>query len=443
VAIIGKTRLVKWQLAAMIFSLLICSIFLPVAAVSATTIAYTYDNLNRLTEVDYGNGTTVQYTYDAAGNRLALTVNAPMISVLPSSPFNFVTVNVGDSLTQQFTVSNNGTADLTLYSIYIFGTNSSEFRQTNNCTSVAPNGSCTVTVTFIPTSGGTKSAALEIFSNDPNNQNLMAQLDGNACEYDVSPQVAIFGTTGGSGSESVTATNGCSWNALSNSGWVNITSSSGTGSGSVGFDVSSSSSSSSRNGTMTIAGQTVIVSQLGTGCTYSIIPGSQSFDAAGGTGTITVITQAGCNWTAQPGASWITITSGTSGSGSGAVAYSVSTNNDVARTGALAIGDQTLTVNQAGTIDPSCTNLSTRTASLFGYAYSYTIRDAYNETGDGGTIQAQALDFIEDLNLDIDKSVTVDGGYDCNYSTNGGMSAIDGTLTISNGTVTIENLIIQ
>ena len=37
---------------------------------SAATIDYTYDNLNRLTKVDYGNGSTEEYTYDSAGNRL-------------------------------------------------------------------------------------------------------------------------------------------------------------------------------------------------------------------------------------------------------------------------------------------------------------------------------------------------------------------------------------
>src|ERR1017187_3189344 len=37
---------------------------------SASTIAYTYDSLNRLTKADYGGGLKISYTYDAAGNRL-------------------------------------------------------------------------------------------------------------------------------------------------------------------------------------------------------------------------------------------------------------------------------------------------------------------------------------------------------------------------------------
>src|SRR5256885_752124 len=32
---------------------------------------YTYDGLNRLKSVDYGNGAVISYTYDAAGNQLA------------------------------------------------------------------------------------------------------------------------------------------------------------------------------------------------------------------------------------------------------------------------------------------------------------------------------------------------------------------------------------
>jgi len=35
---------------------------------------YTYDNLNRLTKVVYGNGTTITYTYDALGNRISKKV---------------------------------------------------------------------------------------------------------------------------------------------------------------------------------------------------------------------------------------------------------------------------------------------------------------------------------------------------------------------------------
>ena len=38
--------------------------------VSAASIAYTYDSLNRLSQAAYADGTVITYTYDAAGNRL-------------------------------------------------------------------------------------------------------------------------------------------------------------------------------------------------------------------------------------------------------------------------------------------------------------------------------------------------------------------------------------
>ena len=41
-----------------------------------TSVSYTYDDLNRLTEVSYSNGVRVKYTYDVLGNRTSKTVTA-------------------------------------------------------------------------------------------------------------------------------------------------------------------------------------------------------------------------------------------------------------------------------------------------------------------------------------------------------------------------------
>ena len=92
-------------------------------------------------------------------------------------------------------------------------------------------------------------------------------------------------------------------------------------------------------------------------CTYSISPAGLSYAPGGGSGTVTVTTQAACNWTAVSNSSFITVISGGSGTGSGNVTYSVAANASTsARTGTLTIAGQTHTVTQAGTSGGGCTN---------------------------------------------------------------------------------------
>ena len=58
-------------------------------------------------------------------------------------------------------------------------------------------------------------------------------------------------------------------------------------------------------------------------CTLSISPTSESFTRTGGTASVSVSAGAGCPWTAVSNVSWITVTGGSSGTGSGTVNYSV------------------------------------------------------------------------------------------------------------------------
>ena len=55
------------QLMKALILMLSFSLFLSTSA-STATAQYTYDNLNRLVQVQYDDGTVIQYTYDAAGN---------------------------------------------------------------------------------------------------------------------------------------------------------------------------------------------------------------------------------------------------------------------------------------------------------------------------------------------------------------------------------------
>ena len=73
---------------------------------------------------------------------------------------------------------------------------------------------------------------------------------------------------------------------------------------------------------------------------------SQTFPSTGGTDSFDVTTSTGCPWTAASNAAWITITSGSSGSGNGKVSYSVAASNGSARTGTISVAGRTFTVKQ-------------------------------------------------------------------------------------------------
>jgi Putative binding domain, N-terminal len=83
-------------------------------------------------------------------------------------------------------------------------------------------------------------------------------------------------------------------------------------------------------------------------CTFSLSKSDQSFDATGGTGNVSVNTSSTCAWSATSNASWLTVVSGASGTGTGVVVFQVAANNTgQARTASVSIGGQTFTVNQA------------------------------------------------------------------------------------------------
>jgi hypothetical protein len=89
---------------------------------------------------------------------------------LSTATLSFGNQNDGSaSSAQSVTVTNNGNADLTSILISITGANNSEFGQTNTCGSTLTQGSnCSINVTFSPTTGGAKTAAVQIADNAGN-----------------------------------------------------------------------------------------------------------------------------------------------------------------------------------------------------------------------------------------------------------------------------------
>ena len=105
-------------------------------------------------------------------------------------------------------------------------------------------------------------------------------------------------------------------------------------------------------------------------CTYGWSTASATVAATAGSGTVTLNTQTGCQWTASSSASWLTINAA-SGNATTAITYSFTANPATSpRTATITAGGQTFTVTQAGV---ACTfTLSAATASVAATAGSGT-----------------------------------------------------------------------
>jgi hypothetical protein len=184
-----------------------------------------------------------------------------------------------------------------------------------------------------------------------------------SCSYDLSPFAAESPAAGATGRTfQVLTTSECGWSAVANAAWITVTAGSpGQGNGTVTYDVAPNGGAA-RTGTITAGGHTFTVNQAAA-CSFSPIPSEASFAAEGATGqTFQVITSEGCAWTASPSISWIVLTGGTSGTGSGSVTYSVLANDErTSRSGSILLGSASFIVNQAGL---DCPAISVTPASL-------------------------------------------------------------------------------
>lgn len=111
------------------------------------------------------NAADSPHTAMLSGNGVA---PAPGVALDPASVnFGNQLVNVA-SAANLVTLTNSGTAPLTIDSISIDGSNAADFAQSNTCSgSLAPGISCNITVTFTPSTTGSRTASVSIVSNAP------------------------------------------------------------------------------------------------------------------------------------------------------------------------------------------------------------------------------------------------------------------------------------
>jgi Beta-propeller repeat len=216
---------------------------------------------------------------------------------------------------------------------------------------------------------------------------FIIKLLNSICSYTVNPTTLIAGSGGGSGSITVTSTPSCSApGGISNVPWASVSMAGGT----ANWSVAANLSSQTRNGSLTIAGQTVTIAQAGGACSYSISPSGINIGPAATSGNLAITATPGdcAAATASSNVPWASV------SVSAATAnWSASTNSgSQTRAGNFAIGGQNTPVTQTGATGPSTMSLS-RSSLNFGFSGSLatspqTITINFGGPGVGWTVSS-------------------------------------------------------
>ncbi|HKQ04893.1 MAG TPA: S8 family serine peptidase [Blastocatellia bacterium] len=191
-------------------------------------------------------------------------------------------------------------------------------------------------------------------SGSPNNTFGYGRLDVKAAAdmalTVAAPQSLALSAAAAEGTLSVSAPATANWTATTGDSWIAIVNGSGSGSGVIRFAVRDNPDLNARVGSITLARRAYTIRQQGVNgsdCSYALSSYRQVFSAAGGSDHIAVTADSGCVWSARSNVSWITITSEGSGTGNGAVAYTVATNNTGAgRKGKIILAGQVFHVKQ-------------------------------------------------------------------------------------------------
>lgn len=101
---------------------------------------------------------------------------------------------------------------------------------------------------------------------------------------------------------------------------------------------------------------------------------------------------------------------------------------------AVDVGGDTVVTASFATLQP---------VRVRGGAYYSLLQGAYRGAGNGGVIQAQAVSLTGDLTADTDRSVTLTGGYNADYSGRNGVSTLRGKLTVTRGALTVDSVVIR
>jgi hypothetical protein len=301
-----------------------------------------------------GETLPVRVVLESLGDEKALGFNLaydPAVLRFVNAAAGVDSVTVGAALSANPNQTNLGRLGVTL-SLDLFTTNT------------FPAGTNFIAdIFFTPAAGVTGGVSAITFTNepgvtevsDPNANELSATYVGSSvsvvlqCGFFLNSDAAGFSDVGGGASVSLIASNAvCAWSLVNANPWISPSATNGTGSATVNFLVDANPNLISRTGIVVIAGQNFTVTQSGITCTYALAPVSGMPGAAPETNSFNVLAADPCAWSVSNTNEWITILSGSSGSGNGTVTYAVGDNfSATPRAGTLTVAGQTFSLTQA------------------------------------------------------------------------------------------------
>jgi hypothetical protein len=154
----------------------------------------------------------------------------------------------------------------------------------------------------------------------------------------------VLQPSGAGGNITVTINSGsCALGVTNLPSWITVAS---TNASSVTLTIAANTGGA-RSANISIGSVSVTVNQAAPpACSYSLNASGEAFTAAGGNGAVGISVNSGCPWNATSPPSWITFTSGASGSGAATFTFQASANSGAARSGTFTVAGISFNVQQ-------------------------------------------------------------------------------------------------